>query len=232
MNISENVLTLDLSQYCERIRAQHGRRVSDPKYSPLPVLMGSHRHSYLDELSQCAVSFSRCEYFNQMPKQERQCVAGTLSPPDDRWFGSMVAAGRYKNLVNESPEIIGEFIDQIPLKGSLEPQDAVRYINGMLSIRGVAMSTATRLLAMKRPDSCVPLTRANRNGIKRILDKGYRLPSVSSSNPQKSAEQYVSLLLDIWKAPWCNSERPTGEVEGLIWDGRVALLDVITYDPE
>jgi len=226
----EDVLSLDISQYCELVRAQHGRKVSDPKYSPLPVLRGASRHSYLDELADCREFFLRYKRFANIPDVRRQRVAGTVEP-EDRWFGSMEAAGRFKHLVNEDPEIIGKYIDKIPLTGELDPLDIADYMNEMLAIQGIALSTSTRLLAMKRPDSCLPITTTNRNGLQRIPVLGNLMPSMTTSSAKKSADRYVSVLLEIWRTPWCSSERPTGEVDGLIWDGRVALLDSIVYDP-
>ena len=83
------------------------------------------------------------------------------------------------------------------------------------------VTTASRLLAMKRPDVFVCIDSENRSAIARAF-------SLSASSLM-TFEGYWDLLLRIWKCPWYRSPCPTEKLARRIWNARVALLDCVYY---
>jgi hypothetical protein len=63
----------------------------------------------------------------------------------------MKGAGYFKQLVLGSPWVIAESLDKVPMDGPVSMSQLQGYLKSMLQLRGVAIATATRLLAVKRP---------------------------------------------------------------------------------
>ncbi|MCY0880844.1 MAG: hypothetical protein OWS74_02525 [Firmicutes bacterium] len=184
----------------------------------------------------CNQYFSQTSSFAQIPLQGRQGIAGTLPPDTDRWFGWMGAAGRFMALVNQQPSALALWIDAIPVTGPVTCAQIEKYMIGMLGIDGISIATATRLLAMKRPDYCLPITSTNYDKLKSSV-LGPFCPPRSLKNkgfPEISrvAQLYVALLAKIWSTPWWQAPTPaTAGWPHTLWQGRVAMLDAIFYDP-
>lgn len=177
--------------------------------------------------------FQQYGAFADMPVADRQSIAGFRE--DDKipwgWFGSMRGAGVFKNLVNKSPGVLSDALDQVPLDGQVTREDYLEFVrrymqafplkNGERTRHGLA--TATRLLAMKRPDYFVCLDVANRLHL--LKDFGV---SVS----RHDYEGYWDKIIERLKiATWWNARRPTEATAGQVWDGRAAMLDAIYYTP-
>lgn len=170
-----------------------------------------------------------------MPLMQRKQVAGTLAPDTDRWFGWMGAAGRFMALVNKQPAALSA-INAIPTTGPLSVAQVKQYMRNMLSTSGVAIATATRLLAMKRPDYCLPITSTNYSNLSTSVLGPFCPPSQpknkSALEINNVAQKYADLLAQIWKTGWWQAPQPatSGWVQ-TVWEGRVAMLDAIFYDP-
>ena len=83
------------------------------------------------------------------------------------------------------------------------------------------LATATRLLAMKRPDYFVCLDNANREKL---------LGSFGVKIANQDYEGYWDKVIErIQLSTWWNARRPTEATAGQIWDGRAAMLDAIYY---
>ncbi|WP_020375371.1 hypothetical protein [Sulfobacillus thermosulfidooxidans] len=237
MSINRSQITSwSWAQFAQYIQSQNGRILKNPKYSPLPVFGARGRWSYVDELKTCLNDFAQFPQFAKMPLDKRKRAAGTLSPDTDRWFGWMGAAGRFMSLVNNYPENLGQWLDAIPSQAPLTSTDITQYLHGMLRLPGVGLSTATRLLAMKRPDYCMPITTTNYQKLQLVFGQfcpRLRLSNKSANEIHDVAGQYVTFLSQIWSAPWWNAPVPQNPPwEHDIWLGRVAMLDTIFYDPE
>lgn len=119
-------------------------------------------------LERASALFEHRDSFAAMSQNERKAIAGTYGGKEATldnlewpWFGTMFGHGDFKNLVNDSPKLLSKALQNIPLDGDVcEAQfdafvaDFERAFKSKTHKGGVA--TATRLLAMKRPDIFKP----------------------------------------------------------------------------
>jgi HKD family nuclease len=166
-----------------------------------------------------------------MSGEDRKGVGGFAEPNVTRWrwFGSMKGAGVFKNLINEQPARLSNSLDEIPLQGPVQRGDYEAFIdqyiatyprkNGQPTQHGLA--TATRLLAMKRPDYFVCLDNANRAGLSAAF-------GVTINNHDYDP-YWDSIIEPVCEAKWWTCRRPKRNIEGQVWDGRAAFLDAIYY---
>jgi hypothetical protein len=164
-----------------------------------------------------------------MPLQVRRVVAGT-GPSDEvpkgwGWFGPMGSAGRFKNRVNENDINLSRALDAIPLEGEVREEHYSKFIeNYRKAFRkelGRGLGTATRLLAIKRPDYFVCLDKANRRGLCKAFE-------ITLGN--HDYDRYWSSIVErIFLSQWWNSPRPTDGRAMKVWDGRAAFLDSLYY---
>lgn len=186
-------------------------------------------------LERAARLFADRMTFAAMSQYERKAIAGTYGSKEPQldglewpWFGTMFGQGDFKNLVNATPEQLSAALDQIPAEGdvSREQFDAfaaafATAFQGRAHKGGVA--TASRLLAMKRPDFFLGVTDANRDGICAAF--GTAPTTLNLGN------YWDRIVVPIQSSPWWLAPRPRGVLVGRIWDNRAALLDSIYYDP-
>jgi HKD family nuclease len=174
--------------------------------------------------------------FHEMDILERKAIAGyigkqeiqrsALKGYDWGWFGSMAGAGVFKNRVNEGDRYLSLALEAIPLCGSIYEEDYLRFVSNFErafknSERVGGVPTASRLLAMKRPDYFICVDKKNRAGLSR--DLGFSMANLSLDN------YWENVIQPIIQSNWWNEKRPEGN-GGKIWDARVAMLDVIYYD--
>ena len=194
----------------------------------------SYLHMRLAVLDRARELHHRVESFSQLDDIERKSIGGFVSrrqPPIDGvlepWhlFGSMKGAGCFKNRVNANDPHIATALDQLPLDGAVTATHYGRYIDhftaafdGMAKSAGI--STASRLLAMKRPDYFVCVTKKNRPRLAGIAGFG--------TGGLTIATYWTRLIEPTLDAPWWQTPRPTGS-DAAIWDGRMALLDVLCH---
>ena len=168
-----------------------------------------------------------------MAPPDRKGIAGFLESGGVPWgwFGSMKGAGVFKNLVNEDPAGLSAALDEIPMEGPVTKNDydafLRKYLRAFPKVDGHpsrhGLGTATRLLAMKRPDYFVCLDRANRKGLSEAF--GVTLH-------HHDYEDYWQAVIErILLSTWWNSRRPSGGEAAGVWDGRAAFLDAIYYEP-
>ena len=212
------------------------------KLSPLDVLI--FKESWADYMSHVktephATTLERIEVlqaarnlfgshdeFRSMSLMERKCVAGFGEVPgmDWLWFGSMKGAGFYKQAINRNNDEISAALDQIPFSGEINGEHYARYssiFSKAFQKSGVA--TATRLLAMKRPDYFICLDSANRD----------KLCNAFGISKNVSLEDYWDKIIRrVLDSNWWNSPEPADEFEKHIWNGRAAFLDSRFYVPK
>lgn len=186
-------------------------------------------------LERASALFSERVTFKAMSPHERKAIAGTYGSKEPRldglewpWFGTMFGQGDFKNLVINSPKQLSEALDHIPAESDISEEQfdafAVSFDRAFQgkSHRGGA-PTATRLLAMKRPDFFVGVTDANRNGICAAF--GTAPTTLNLGN------YWSRVVVPMQNSPWWSAPRPRDALNGRIWDNRAALLDSIYYDP-
>ena len=86
-----------------------------------------------------------------------------------------------------------------------------------------ALATATRLLAMKRPDYFVCVDSKNRKG----LCHAFLVPTSVTLD-----DYWESFCMRIQQAAWWLVPEPKGTLERSVWRGRAAFLDALFYEPE
>jgi hypothetical protein len=174
--------------------------------------------SYLQEAEACRDAFAEYPVFREMPLEARKLVAG-WGKGSSGYFGRMVGAGNFKNLVAENPQALGQFLDAIPLSGDLSLDEVEQCLTGMTALRGVNIATASRLVCVKRQDLFVPYNGANVRRIREIF--GRTGPSVAG---------YIELHERIWRFGWIRTSEPDTADERRVWHARVALLDALVYE--
>jgi hypothetical protein len=168
--------------------------------------------------------------FQALPEGVKKRVAGFVKPqgsePDWRLFGSMKGAGRFMNIINSNHPGISTALDYIPQDGLVVEADFDRFASTFVSAfgddGGDGIATATRLLAMKRPDHFVCVDSKNRKQL--CADFGI---------PQNIglAEYWASVCERIQGAAWWGITVPAEKNEHALWRSRAALLDSVYYDP-
>ena len=175
--------------------------------------------------------------FGDLPIEQRKAIAGFLGVGarqrgtllDQGWeaFGSMRGAGDFMNRVSESDPHLAHAVDAIPQKGEVTRSDYDRFVGLFArafsaSSRTGGVATGTRLLAMKRPDVFLCVSKPNREETARAM--GFR--------GNLTLDNYWDRVVEtIRTSNWYNVEKPEGE-DGRIWEGRAAMLDSIYYRPD
>lgn len=166
---------------------------------------------------------------------DRKMVAGTLGRNKSRQqgvdyalFGSMGANGTFAKIVIHFPEGLSDALDCIPYTGEVRHSDYEHYcrlyrmafdVNG----RQGGLPTASRLLAMKRPDTFVCVDKANRTDL---------CENFGVSPSTTDLENYWQRIIEpMMGDEWWRHPPPTNAADAEIWLGRAALLDAIYYTP-
>lgn len=197
-----------------------------------------HFKRRLELLREIQRLFAGAETFADLSIAEWKGIAGTLRPlqaesqglghHDWGWFGSMGGNGSFAHLVSIKDSFLGEALDCIPRKDTVTRQQfdeycrKFRYAFERLHSRHTGgYPTATRLLAMKRPDTFVCMNGKNRKNLARALN--FPVGGLS-------LEKYWDLVVvPIQASSWYNAPRPSGS-DSELWDYRAAMLDAIYFD--
>ncbi|MFM0300246.1 phospholipase D family protein [Paraburkholderia sediminicola] len=187
----------------------------------------------------CArVWFSQVPRFADMTEGQRKAIAGTYLRNERRpsgvpadldwgWFGSMVGAGVFKGMVKSQPEGLSAALEFIPRTGSVGERDferfKVRFLKSFEDAqRGGGLATASRLLALKRPDYFVCVDSANKN---KLSD------AIGVKKVHLTIDTYwTHVIRPLLCSPWWNAQRPADDLEGRIWDSRMAFIDAFCYE--
>lgn len=178
--------------------------------------------------------FVRYRTLADMPLKDRQGIGGFVETEEMPWgwFGRMQGAGVFKRLINQDPKELSNALDDIPLRGAVRREDYEAFIEGYKGAFPVkngephrhGLGTATRLLAMKRPDYFVCLDSANRKKLSEAF-------GIKIINNHDYAAYWDSIVERLCEAKWWNSRRPKSGEERDVWDGRAAFLDALYYEP-
>ncbi|HMP71316.1 MAG TPA: hypothetical protein PKA76_18350 [Pirellulaceae bacterium] len=169
--------------------------------------------------------FTVYQRFNDMSVEDRKGIAGFIRTDSLNWlwFGSMKGAGNFKKAICDNNPQISAALEEIPLKGKVTQDHFDRYLSIFRkSFEKSGIATATRLLAMKRPDYFVCLDSKNRDKLCQEFEiaKGVNLDGYW--------QEVVERLTD---SNWWNSPEPQNALDKRIWDCRAAFLDVRFFEP-
>src|SRR5262249_1171290 len=136
----------------------------------------AYRHSMAGRLKVIELAqslFSQHPHFSDIDLPGRQKIAGLVPPTakdpiDYRWFGSMRGAGKFWQAINNNDKNLSLALDAIPLTGAISREMYLTYIQRYRQAFPEGrdgIGTASRLLAMKRPDTFVCFDARNREGL-------------------------------------------------------------------
>jgi HKD family nuclease len=181
--------------------------------------------------------FARKGSFADLSLAEWKGVAGLLGAVEGTaenldglewgWFGSMNRATAFAKAIGLQDPAIAQALDLIPKRGDVTRAQFDQYAATFKralpkSKAGNPIATATRLLAMKRPDFFVCVDGGNKPRLSNALDFRPNMLTLDT---------YWDWVIEpIRQAPWYNAPRPVGSNMEL-WDARVAMLDAIYYAP-
>ncbi|MDB5714413.1 MAG: phospholipase protein [Sphingomonadales bacterium] len=182
--------------------------------------------------------FASVERFSDLSATEWKGIAGTLGKSekdaaglghhDWGWFGSMGGNGDFAGMIARQDRQLSAALDCIPRKDPVTLQDFEEYCRRFRKAFTDAEAhhvgeypTATRLLAMKRPDTFVCANGKNRGNLAKALN--FAPTTLSLAN------YWGRVIVPIQSSPWYNASHPSGD-DGELWDYRVAMLDTIYYD--
>jgi HKD family nuclease len=228
----------DLRKFRPLRRPLPAARRGDPVEMDWPTYLEKVRHdSYFDErlqvLAKARSILGSSPTFSTLAKVERKAIAGILvrnepGPDNLDWgmFGSMVGFGIFKNIINDSPEEISDSMDCIPPTGTVTRNDFDRFVKHFKRAfegksRTGGVPSASRLLALKRPDYFVCFDERNKKGLSSHF--GVAASSLTLDN------YWPTLIEPIILSPWWRTPRPRGPA-GQVWDGRAAFLDSLYYE--
>ena len=170
-------------------------------------------------------NFKDTPLFRNMEIGVRKTIAGLPNKYNDNWdwFGNMQGSGKFHKAINENNIHISYALDKIPISGPVTREQYNAYLeefrNAVNFRKGVA--TASRLLAMKRPDYFVCLDSKN----ERELCESFGI--MQEIDYESYWEEIIERVMD---SVWWNEPRPNNGEDWNVWDGRAAMLDAIFYE--
>jgi hypothetical protein len=174
--------------------------------------------------------FTKNIHFSDMEQNQRRELAGIATEKQSRsifdwgYFGSMKGAGKFQNRINENNRFISQALDAIPLQGNVHKIDYNNFVDLFQQAfpdGGSGIVIASRLLAMKRPDCFVCLSRRNKAGL---------CEAFGVSKSVLFETYWDDIIEQIHNSVWYSSEMPKDDAEAKAWFGRVAMLDAIFYN--
>lgn len=185
--------------------------------------------SRLKVLNIAKALFERVDSFHKLEDDERKFIAGIPNKlkvdADVDWgyFGSMKGAGIYKNRIAENDINISNALDEIPLSGQITKIHYQRFLESyQKTFDGNYLGTATRLLAMKRPDVFVCLDSKNKSA----LCKDFEIVQ-SGLDYDRYWDEIIERIYD---SQWWSNPKPKDKREKNVSDSRAAFLDSIYYE--
>jgi hypothetical protein len=207
---SVDLVSLSWPDFFARVRAE--------QYPPEHPLM-KERLQVLREIRQL---FAQTMHFCDIDYPGRRKIAGLVknANPNFLLFGSMQPVGYFKQAVRDNNEGISLALDEIPLDGELSRDHYQRFTDRFLkAFERSGMALASRLLAMKRPDTFVCVNKENREG----LFRAFRL------SPSRDAGAYWDLIEKVRACTWWKVPPPAAPDEREVWRARAAFLDALFY---
>jgi hypothetical protein len=208
--------SLSWPDYFARVRAE----LYPPDYRhPSDFVMMQERLQVICEIREL---FAQSVHFRGLDYLSRRKIAGLVKSdtPNFLLFGSMQWVGKFKLAIKDNNEQISLALDEIPLDGNISRERYQRFTDRFLSaFDRSGMATASRLLAMKRPDMFVCINNQNRE----------ELFQAFGVSPSRDANSYWDLIEKVWACSWWKSPAPPAGDELEVWRARAAFLDALCY---
>lgn len=177
------------------------------------------------------LEFAQCQLvksFNKLDILAQKRIAGLIKDDEADWkyFGSMKGSGFFMHAININNQNISGALDKIPMEGEVYKENYENYIQEFSKAfaqgKGGGIATATRLLAMKRPDYFLCVDGENKDALCKDFDIHKNI----------TVDNYWDRVVEkVKKCAWWQAERPDDPEELTVWKYRVALLDVLYYRP-
>ena len=214
------LLAMDWADYTRQVRA-------------------SRHHDVEQSLKLLAIArrwFASQTSFADVSTAQRKAVAGIIGeyqktdPELDQpwgWFGSMRGMGDFANRIDRNDRSLAEALDGIPRSGEVTRAQFDRFCRLFRqafarSARTGGVPTASRLLAMKRPDTFLCICKPNIVAAAEAL--GFARTTLDLNNYWERVVEPIRLSV------WYNEDKPKGP-DGELWEARAAILDVLFYQP-
>jgi len=189
-------------------------------------------HSLDERLEVLKISremFSEVDSFKDLSIEKRKFIAGIDNNSkekynvDCKYFGSMVGSGIFKNRIIENDLNISKALDEIPLSGQITKTHYSRFLQYYSkTFDGNYLGTATRLLAMKRPDTFVCLDNKNKSA----LCKDFEIIQLGLDYER----YWEDIILRIYDYEWWLNPKPKNDKEKQVSNSRAAFLDSLYYE--
>lgn len=190
----------------------------------------------LTVLSYARKLFAAHGSFASMGDDDRKLLSGTAGPKSSRRDGTDFAifgampSGALSTVVRNAPQGLSLALDLIPHTGPVTAADYMAFVNRFertftdaKTERMGQLPSASRLLAMKRPDVFVCISSANKEDLCKHF--GVKPGSV------QLATYWEKIVVPMMQTEWWQSPAPLDSTEAAIWQGRAAMLDVMYYAP-
>lgn len=176
----------------------------------------------------------------QMIEEDRLAYTGKHSAKHDisvynfdvEWFAGTKGAKVFHNLLVNHSEYFDTALAHIPLEGDVTKSHYDAFVSAYCNIftehtdgEKPSMMAATRLLAMRRPDTFVALTNAKLD----VICQGL---SITKFNNQSFAGYWNELVLAIQTCPWHREPAPKEGQELRIWQARALMIDLFLFADE
>ena len=207
---SVDLVSLSWPDFFARVRAE--------QHPPGHPLM----HERLQVIRAIRELFAQTVHFRDLDYTGRRKIAGLFKSanPNFLLFGSMQWVGRFKQAIKDNNEGISLALDEVPLDGDVSRDHYQRFTDRFLkAFERAGMALASRLLAMKRPDTFVCVNNQNREG----LVQAFRI-SLS-----RDAKAYWDLIERVRACTWWKAPPPAAGDEREVWSARAAFLDALFY---
>ncbi len=164
--------------------------------------------------------------FQKMPRDLRKIIAGLPNNlyENEGWFGGMSGSGHFHSAINMNNIHISRALNKIPLTSDISRTDYMSFIEEYreaLPLVSMPIGTASRLLAMKRPDFFVCINAKN----KPLMCRDFGI-NITGMTYERYWDELISRIHD---SVWWSKSSPEDGIDKEIWNGRVALLDCIFY---
>jgi hypothetical protein len=166
--------------------------------------------------------FAQNMHFHDVDYAGRRKIAGLFKSvnPNFLLFGSMQWVGFFKQAVKNNNVDISLALDEIPFDSDISRDHYQRFTDRFLkAFKRSGMALASRLLAMKRPDTFVCVNNENREGL--VL--AFRV------SPSWDPEGYWDLIERVRACTWWKAPPPPAGEEREVWKARAAFLDALFY---
>lgn len=173
--------------------------------------------------------FESVNSFKDLEDEERRFIAGIPNKLivenhiDWAFFGSMKGSGNFQNRIINNDINISNALDEIPLNGQITENHYTNFIkNFSITFPGNFIGTASRLLAMKRPDVFLCLSSKNKDK----LCEAFQIKKNINYN-----EYWKLIISRIYDCNWWQNPNPNINIKNeiSIMNGRAAFLDSIFY---